>query len=98
MKQFMIEIFHSFAYNVLLFVCSNSDSPCQDAFGESDLTPGKSLVFGVLEICMCVLTKQLSGLLPSSAASNQQPVMLVAIGSNWKCMFLCLSDSLLKLM
>ena len=34
---------------------------------------------------MCVLKKQLPNLLPSSAASNQQPVLLVAIGSGFQC-------------
>lgn len=48
------------------------------------MTPGRSLVFGVMEICMCVLRRQLPNLLPSSA-SNQQPVLLVAIGSGFKC-------------
>lgn len=49
------------------------------------MTPGRSLVFGVMEICMCVLRRQLPNLLPSSSASNQQPVLLVAIGSGFKC-------------
>ncbi|PFX25411.1 HEAT repeat-containing protein 5B [Stylophora pistillata] len=52
--------------------------------GEDDLTPGRSLVFGVMEISMCILTKQLPNLLPSSAASSQQPVMLVSIGSGFR--------------
>lgn len=42
--------------------------------GESDLTPGKSLVYGVMEICMCVLTRQLPGLVPPS--TNQSPGVL----------------------
>ncbi|XP_027038809.1 HEAT repeat-containing protein 5B-like [Pocillopora damicornis] len=64
---------------------TNSESSSSiDAEGEDDLTPGRSLVFGVMEICMCILTKQLPNLLPSSAASSQQPVMLVSIGSGFR--------------
>lgn len=66
---------------------SSESSSSIDAEGEDDLTPGRSLVFGVMEICMCILTKQLPKLLPSSAASSQQPVMLVAIGSGFRCEF-----------
>ncbi|CAH3014392.1 unnamed protein product [Porites evermanni] len=60
-----------------------SESSGEESEGEEDLTPGRSLVFGVMEICMCVLRRQLPNLLPSSA-SNQQPVLLVAIGSGFK--------------
>lgn len=66
---------------------SSESSSSIDAEGEDDLTPGRSLVFGVMEICMCILTKQLPNLLPSSAASSQQPVMLVSIGSGFRCEF-----------
>lgn len=55
------------------------------------MTPGRSLVFGVMEICMCVLRRQLPNLLPSSSVSNQQPVLLVAIGSGFKCKHLFFS-------
>ena len=66
--------------------CIHSESHSEaESEGEEDLTPGRSLVFGVMEICMCVLKKQLPNLLPSSATSNQQPVLLVAIGSGFKC-------------
>ena len=63
---------------------SNPESENQ---GEEDLTPGRSLVFGVMEICMCVLKKQLPNLLPQSGASNQQPVLLVTIGTGFKSKF-----------
>lgn len=68
------------------FTLFSESSPEAVSDGEEDLTPGRSLVFGVMEICMCVLKKQLPGLLPSSSTSSQQPVLLVAIGTGFKCM------------
>ena len=72
---------------IVFFLGLSGSSADLDEEGEVDLTPGQSLVFGVMEICMCVLTKQLPNLLPSSASSSQQPVLLVAIGSGFRCMF-----------
>lgn len=63
---------------------ANGSNPESENQGEEDLTPGRSLVFGVMEICMCVLKKQLPNLLPQSGASNQQPVLLVTIGTGFK--------------
>lgn len=72
---------------IVFFLLWSGSSADLDGEGEVDLTPGQSLVFGVMEICMCVLTKQLPYLLPSSSSSSQQPVLLVAIGSGFRCMF-----------
>ncbi|XP_015763644.1 PREDICTED: HEAT repeat-containing protein 5B-like isoform X1 [Acropora digitifera] len=63
---------------------STSSNPEAENHGEDDLTPGRSLVFGVMEICMCVLKKQLPNLLPQSGAFSQPPVLLVTINSGFK--------------
>lgn len=68
-------------------------NPEAENHGEDDLTPGRSLVFGVMEICMCVLKKQLPNLLPQSGAFNQPPVLLVTINSGFKCKLVFKSDT-----
>ena len=47
--------------------------------GESDLTAGKSLVYGVMEICMCVLTRQLPALVPPAPSTTQPPGVLLSV-------------------
>ncbi|XP_067013409.1 HEAT repeat-containing protein 5B [Anabrus simplex] len=48
-------------------------SPEVDLLGEGgtlgDITPGKSLVFAVLEVCLCLLVRQLPALNPSPSSS-----------------------------
>ena len=68
-------------------------NPEAENHGEDDLTPGRSLVFGVMEICMCVLKKQLPNLLPQSGAFSQPPVLLVTINSGFKCKLVFKSDT-----
>lgn len=68
-------------------------NPEAENHGEDDLTPGRSLVFGVMEICMCVLKKQLPNLVPKSGALNQPPVLLVTINTGFKCKLVFKSDT-----
>lgn len=52
---------------------SSTDSTEADALGEGGengvITPGKSLVFAVLEVCLCLLVRQLPALSPSPNAT-----------------------------
>ena len=52
--------------------------------GEEDLSPGKSLVYGVMEVCMCVLTRHVPGLIPHSPTSALPPGIIVSIGTGSK--------------
>lgn len=44
-----------------------------ESLGESEIEPGKSVVFGALETCMCLLTRYFPSLIANSEVETSQP-------------------------